>query len=965
MIAEQARLAELLHGSKQFEVPLYQRPYSWGTSEREQFWRDILRIGQDARSTMHFTGSVVFMERTGSMAGNLKRARLIDGQQRLTTLTLLMLAVSERLARDGELAVPLDGTSDMQQIGASDVREDYLFNKRLTGDSRYKLLPTHSDRDTLKALMESGQVPLNESKAILAGVAFFREKLADPALDLRVVLRGVHKLQVVTVALEEGRDDPQLIFESLNSTGKDLTQADLIRNNVLMGLRPEEQDELSRDFWVPMELRFASLDGVTFDRFMRDYLTLRTRSIPNEQEVYAAFKAFRAARPEGENVQVLVADVARLAKLYMGIVHPEQLADEKVRLAMEDLLALRVGVVSPFLLEVLEDHALGRLTDADLERVLRLLESFLLRRAVLGERTAPLNRFFAALGRELEKAEYVRSLERALVRFQDRDQDGFPSDEAFVAALKTASIYRMNVCKPLLVRLERGHSPKEAFENDTLTIEHVMPQNNKADSLSGAWQTMLGSDWPEVQRRLVHTLGNLTLTGYNSELGDRPFVEKQSLPAPKGYRHSRMLMTRKLADLPEWNEARIQARAEELAQQALSLWSFPAFTPEEVQALRAEGRQRGATRTVEDYFDNASPALRQLFAQVRERLLGLDGRVTETANRAYVAYKAGSNFCDLVPLTSQDALKCWLNLPPDDVDDPLHLTRNVAGRGRAGNGELEVTLTVQSDLMAFEALAQQALAYQLSRQDGASSQAAGETVSFAHLPAEAQQVLEDLQTRTLGLGSVTATDRRFYRSFRNRRVFMEIYPRQAALHLSVRFTPSAESEVETTGWRQSNVWLSRSVATRAELDAAWPVVMAAFADQEEGGTDGAVQASVTNAQYRLARQVFDELKTRGAVLADDVEAQVTQKSARFSVMSTQGPLEFMRVISSASTGRVEVKLNVEAAQLQSPQGFGRTVAPGDETAGFTPGHFEATVVRLEEVETVLELARQAYEALRA
>ncbi|GHF64054.1 uncharacterized protein with ParB-like and HNH nuclease domain/predicted transport protein [Deinococcus metalli] len=969
MIAEQAKLAELLEGTKQFEVPLYQRPYSWGTPEREQFWRDILRAGRDPKPGMHFTGSVVFMERTGSMAGNLKRARLIDGQQRLTTLTLLMLALSEQLAQVGELELPLEGTSDTQVVDAADIRNDYLVNKNLTGDSRYKLSPTHVDRDTLRHLIGNGPLPPKVSREIQAGADFFRQRLSQPGVNLKEVLRGVNKLQVVTVALEEGRDDPQLIFESLNSTGKDLTQADLIRNNVLMGLPSAEQDMLSRDYWVKLEEGFADTEEGTFDRFMRDFLTLRTRGLPNEQEVYAAFKAYRSSRPADEGVETLVRDVAHLGKLYMGIIDPTRMGNADVQVAMEDLMALRLRIISPFVLELLQDHEQGLLTDDDLVGSLRALEAFLLRRAVVGERTSPLNRFFAGLGRDLNKQDYLRSLLRALVRFQDRDQDGFPGNEPFARALREAALYRLNVCKPLLVRLERSMNPKEKFQSANLTIEHVMPQN---EDLSQEWRDMLGTAWPEVQGRLVHMLGNLTLTGYNSELGDRPFSEKKTLPEPKGYEHSRLLMTRKIAALPAWTESVIVNRASELIERALELWPFPAFSPEEVAALRAEGRQRGKVRTVDDHLQTSSPALRTLFAQVRERLLALDDRVVEMPQKHYVAYKVGTNFCDIVPQPALDTVKCWLNLPPADLDDPLHMTRDITGKGKPGNGNVELTLSAQSDLDAFTALADQALEYQLWRNEKASTPAGqgkvGKEVDFSQLPPEVLAVFQALETRTTGLSSdIQAHSTQFYRAFRARRVFMEVKPRTGSINVAVKIPPAALEPDAFEGWVTSGQWLARPVRSMEELERAWPGIVAAFTRQQDGDSDDAdaLPPAVSHQQYKLAKTIYAQLASKTAELSDDIEVVTTQKSVKFFAPSGEGAREFMRLYSSARSGHAGVRLNVLPAALDNPDSVGQMVDPGNETTGFTDGHFEYRVTTLEGVEAVLPLIQQAYEIVRA
>ena len=272
----------------------------------------------------------------------LTRARLIDGQQRLTTLTLLMQAVAEQL-KDDVIQLQIPGSNDMQAVDASAIREDYLLNKRLTGDSRYKLLPTLADRDTLKHILTGEPLPERHSKELLAGIQFFRDRLADAGVTVEKVLTGLNRLEVVEVTLNDGRDDPQLIFESLNSTGKDLTPADLIRNNVLMGLKADEQDELTRTYWLPIEALFEEDGPEVFDRFMRDFLTVRTRTLVDKEKVYEAFKAYREALGD-QAVQVLVSDIYDMAKLYAQMLHPQQVkAQPQLRLALQDLWAFACG----------------------------------------------------------------------------------------------------------------------------------------------------------------------------------------------------------------------------------------------------------------------------------------------------------------------------------------------------------------------------------------------------------------------------------------------------------------------------------------------------------------------------------------------------------------------------------------------------------------------------------------------
>ncbi|QFP75035.1 DUF262 and DUF1524 domain-containing protein [Deinococcus sp. AJ005] len=966
MEARQELLLELLAGpNQQFEIPLYQRRYSWTDAQRAQLWADVLRVAQAPGGRRHFTGPVVFTQpRSGMGASSLNRSRLIDGQQRMTTTTLLLHALSEHLQAHPATAAALGKEADR-------LRADFLFNTKFNDDRHFKLRLSRADDATLRAVLKGEDLPEPAAREVLAGVAFFHKKLQEPGLNVAQIWEGLNRLEVVQIMLTEGVDDLGLIFESLNSTGKALAQADLIRNNVLMGLDEQAQNTLSEKHWQPMEELFAETGDGSYDRFMRDFLTLRSRSIPNESEVYEAFKAYRSSLPRQTTVTQLVQDIAQIAQHFMRIIQPFKEANPVVRLALEDLGALRLQVIQPFVLELLEDRQKGLLDHAGLTRALRLLESFLMRRAVVGERTAPLNRFFATLGRDLPKHEdYLRSLERALVRFQDSDRDGFPSDEVFRAALQEVPIYSRPVCKPLLMRLERKLNEKETF-GGSLTIEHVMPQNA---NLSESWRQMLGENWQEVQEKLVHTLGNLTLTGYNSELGDRSLAEKKTLPPkagdtveseqPKGYKYSRLLMTRAIADearYATWDKDVIQQRAAKLALEANSLFPFPAFTSEELKELRAEGRQRSKTPTVEGHLETSSPALRTLFMNFRSRLLALDPQVMEAVKKQYVAYKiAGSNFCDMVPQPSLQTIKCWLNVPFHDLDDPEHLARDVSEKGGAGDGNGELVLGLQTDLDAVLLMAKQALNHQLAlKQTSAQAKTSSGSVDFTKLTDSAAQVLEELGSRVIGLGG-RSNDTKHCRTFREHRVFMEVQPRRHGVKVAVKLDPAVLEADALTGWGVDGQWLNRTLEDLKSLNDAWPAIEAAYVQQKQGSGNG-TSGSVTSAQSKAAKALFEAFLVAGPEIGQDVQADPTQKSLKFTVAGR----EFARIYSSFySRGLVAVRLNVLPDTLDNPANLGGTVDSDHGTIGFVQGHFEAVGHSVDDLPLLLGLIRQAYEAHR-
>jgi len=839
MIAKEAQLLTLLEGSKQFEVPIYQRPYSWSDEDRRELWQDLLRAGRTPKQNAHFMGSVVYIQPSTGMGMNVVRARLIDGQQRVTTVTLLLIALVERLRETGDLVLHFeneDGEENTETIKADWVLDSYLLNPTVSGDARYKLVLTYADKTTL--MHHLGNVPLPEkpSKNVQAGLKFFREALRAPGINVQEVFLGLRKLQVVDVTLEQDKDNPQLIFESLNSTGLELAQTDLIRNNVLMDLKGKDQKELYEHHWLPMEQLFGSEYQDTLDRFMRDFLTLRTRAIPNQRNVYKDFKKYRAEK--GQKVQALVEDLSVNAKRYADLVDPSRVENPNVRQALQDIAALEVRVSHPFLLEVLGDYAADVLSSEDLLRVLRLIEAFVMRRAVCGLATAPLNKFFSTLSGSLDKADYVASLERALVLMKSQGQDGFPSDQTFEEALVNQPLYQRSVCRQVLLRLERDLAGKEQVVSSTLTIEHVLPQNEK---LSSAWRELLGEHWQDVQSRLVHTLGNLTLTGYNSELGDRPFHVKQTLTSPtlgspQGYQESNLRMTRELAKEPTWNEAAILSRARRLARQAVGLWVRPEVSGEELQELRADKKDSGSY-TVDWHLEGSSSALRDLFEQLRARLRALDLTVREEPRKVYVAYKLATNFCDVAVFPGLDALKIWLNLPYGELNDPLGLSQDVSNTGHHGNGEVELKIKPGVDLDSVMLLVQQGFAFQQARQvDTVAPASEGMASKLAALTGELRQVWEELELQLHALGAdVSQKVNQGYVSFRRKQSFAEIEVLKTSIYIRVKFgeKPPEGDDLMTANWTSTRWpgWWKCNMATVADLEAILSALRRAYERQ--------------------------------------------------------------------------------------------------------------------------------------
>src|SRR5437588_24329 len=285
MKAQESQFLTFLNGKKQFIIPIYQRTYSWTHEQCEQLWNDIVRTSTDKEATTHFIGSVVYIQHGLIMAGGVMPLLVIDGQQRLTTLSLLLIALA-KAARDAKTSL---------NVSYEDIYDSYLTNKHSRDEQRYKLLLTQSDKDTFIALTNdpdhaTSTLPTNR---LIENYLYFEKRIREGTIDPFALYTGISKLMIVEISLHQDHDNPQLIFESLNSTGMDLSQADLIRNYVLMRLGNEEQTKLYKTYWYPMEQRFRHTDSTnSFDRFMRDYLTLKQGSIPNIDQVYVTFKNY-------------------------------------------------------------------------------------------------------------------------------------------------------------------------------------------------------------------------------------------------------------------------------------------------------------------------------------------------------------------------------------------------------------------------------------------------------------------------------------------------------------------------------------------------------------------------------------------------------------------------------------------------------------------------------------------------
>lgn len=677
MKANEANLLKFLSGPKQFVIPIFQRTYSWTLRECSQLWADIMKAGQNEKVSGHFVGSVVYIEKGIYQVSSIPQLLVIDGQQRLTTISILLSVLARAIENSG---VNLE-------ISKKKIENYYLFNAEEDGELRYKLLLTQTDKDTLTRLIEAKELPEESSNRIVENNQYFEGQVSNSGLDLMTIYKGIEKLIIVDISLNREHDNPQLIFESLNSTGLELSQADLIRNYILMGLEPQEQNELYQDFWHAMEKSFGQTAYITyFDRFMRDYLTLIMGRIPKIDEVYQEFKGYAHTKPE-MTIREIVADIYKFSKYFVNIALEKE-PDKELKEICQDINALKVDVAYPLLLELYDDYTDGKLEKTGFIEILRLIESYVFRRAVCGIPTNSLNKTFATFNRELDKENYLDSFRAALAMKESYRR--FPNDNEFKQAMMVKDLYNFRSRNYWLRRLE-NHERKEKISIDDYTIEHIMPQN---ENLSEQWERDLGENWKDVHSRYLHTLGNLTLTGYNSELSDRPFLEKRNIEG--GFADSPLRLNKGLGQLTKWDADELKKRAERQAELAAKVWSYPEVTSEILEKYRqSRDEKKEITYTLADHPHLQGPML-NLFNQFRKRVLNLDSSVKEEVLKLYIAYKAATNFVDVVP--QKNRLRLSLNMKFNEIDDPNGLCKDVTNLGRWGNGDVEVSLSSEEQL---------------------------------------------------------------------------------------------------------------------------------------------------------------------------------------------------------------------------------------------------------------------------
>lgn len=564
MKASETKVEDFLSSNKtQFVIPVYQRNYDWSIGQCKLLLEDIFEVGENKKMNAHFIGSIVYVHDDVYTASRIKELTIIDGQQRVTTLTLIYL-VLHRLAKE------------LNEEGlVNEIIETYLINKFAPEEEKLKLRPTDNNDKALKYLLRGDE---NEEypafSKLIDNFNYFKGRITED--NYQIVLSGLAKLMFVEISLDREKDDPQRIFESLNSTGLELSQADLIRNFILMGLKRKDQNRIYQNFWEVIE-KFAKDEILNVSRvsdFIRDYLTVETKNIPNKGKVYVEFKS-RYPISTLDELEANLSEMKALGRHYNKLVNPKNESDAKIRLQLEYINRLEISVAYPFLMMVYDDFSNSVIDKATFLKVLDTVQSFTWRRLIVGLPTNALQKVFMNLYDKVERENYLYSIQKALV--QRTGVQRYPKNDETIDALKVKDVYNIKAKNRvyLLERLENYDNREYVVidGNPDITIEHVFPQNPDTK-----WKVELGNDeYNFIKENYLNTIGNLTLSGNNGKLGNKPFFEKRDKP-DIGYKDSRLWLNKYLSLAERWNRAEIDKRFALIAERFLKIWEFPAIT---------------------------------------------------------------------------------------------------------------------------------------------------------------------------------------------------------------------------------------------------------------------------------------------------------------------------------------------------------------------------------------------------
>lgn len=548
MQAKETRLDSIIEGTKQYVVPLFQRSYSWTKKEWDILWNDICDLYEMENPRVHFFGSIVNMPAT-SVPEGVAKFLLIDGQQRLTTVFIL-LSILKDLALEGR-----------KERLSDEIKNTLLLNQYKDGYDHYKMMPTQVDRNSFLKVIE-GQGHEADGQ-IGQAWKYLEKKVRTSNFDIENIKKILtQKFSVVSITLDTD-DNPYLVFESLNAKGRSLSQADLIKNYFFMRIHVSKQDEIYSKLWEPMQNNLRD----DLSEFIRHYM-MRHGGNVRQTDVYYALKD----EVSPDNTIDYLKSLNEYSMYYRNMKYPENISDKDLRVRFERLNRIEVTTAYPLILYVYGEFAHNNISKEQFCEVIDVIENYLIRRFVCDYKTNTLNKTFGAAYAFISKYnsdEIVNAVKEYL------STKGYPKDSEFKERFMTTKLYgggdRQQKTKFILASLEKSFEHKEIVQMDNLTIEHVMPQ-----TLSDWWVDYLGDDAFSIHDIWLHTIGNLTLTAYNSDLSNKSYIQKRSYLS-----QSHLELNKYFTSAGEWKKLDIEKRAEQLSKRALNIW--PYFGHEDIE----------------------------------------------------------------------------------------------------------------------------------------------------------------------------------------------------------------------------------------------------------------------------------------------------------------------------------------------------------------------------------------------
>lgn len=561
MFATHSNLDKLIkQPDTQFVIPVYQRNYDWTEKHCKVLLNDIMEAGKNKKE--HFIGSIVYVT-DNKPATSVKELIVVDGQQRLTTITLIYLRLYKLLDEIGNQSLK------------DKIHEQYLINKfASTPDKKIKLKPTANNDKALKHIYDNVKISINEKSNVIDNYIFFEKNITQN--NYKNVLEGLANLIFVDMALDRNIDDPQRIFESLNSTGLDLSQGDLIRNYILMKLNSKEQEEIYEKYWeyIEKDAKDESINKDMVSDFIRDFMTSEYNKIPNKNRVYEEFKQ-KYSIDDLNEIKNYLGVLKEYASYYNKLLNPKKENDKDISLKLDNIKSLEVNVSYPFFLKIYKDYNDKIIDKEKFIYIIDLIESFVFRRFICEVPTNAMNKIFMTLYRQIDKDNYVKSLEEYLCKLGSAQR--FPKDDEVISKLKEKNIYESINQKRkmyLFEKLEQGLGKAVIdFSKTPYTIEHIFPQKPVKE-----WKKELNQKDYDIMQEKLHTIANLTISANNGELGNKTFKEKQDMNVnngEQGYIYSKLWLNEYLKQIEEWKPKNIEERFDKIKERFLKVWKYP------------------------------------------------------------------------------------------------------------------------------------------------------------------------------------------------------------------------------------------------------------------------------------------------------------------------------------------------------------------------------------------------------